>query len=224
MAANTISQNTSFVQDSNLIRVDFLNENTPVVSSLDVARHFQRKHKHVLDEIRKIQSIVPKEFFGPNFRPIEIKTSVGFGIRKDPAYQLTRDAFSLLVMGFTGSAAIRWKLRYIEAFNALEQAVLEKHTELALEVGRCQGLDEATPQRLQTARLVWKLGPAKKRRLRAVLRYRSMGLGVQSIAKLLDCHGREVSTLLKAADALGWLPPAASRPVQGNLLEVGHEQ
>lgn len=32
-----------------------------------------------------------------------------------PEYKLTRDGFSLLVMGFTGSDALKWKLKYIEA-------------------------------------------------------------------------------------------------------------
>ena len=49
-------------------------------------------------------------------------------------------------------------------------------------------------------------------------------LGIHDIAKLLDVHNREVSSLLDAAEALGLLPPRmgrVSRPVQGNLLEVG---
>jgi anti-sigma factor RsiW len=33
---------------------------------------------------------------------------------------MNRDAFMLLAMGFTGPKALRWKLRYIEAFNAME--------------------------------------------------------------------------------------------------------
>ena len=36
-------------------------------------------------------------------------------------YLLTRDGFSLLVMGFTGSKALEWKLKYIEAFNKMEE-------------------------------------------------------------------------------------------------------
>ena len=51
-----------------------------------------------------------------------------------------------------------------------------------------------------------------------------MGLGKHSIAKLLDVNGREVSRLLKAAQALGWLEERASErpalPVQGNLLAL----
>lgn len=42
-----------------------------------------------------------------------------------PAYNLTRDGFTILVMGFTGKAAMKWKIRYIEAFNAMEQKLLE---------------------------------------------------------------------------------------------------
>ena len=33
---------------------------------------------------------------------------------------MNRDGFTLLAMGFTGTDALRWKLKYIEAFNAME--------------------------------------------------------------------------------------------------------
>lgn len=242
MAEQSLSQLTSPVKSGNLIHIDFLNDETPVVLSTDVARHFQKKHKHVLDDIRRIQSICPKSFFGPNFRPIETEVTVGFGIRKNPAYLLTRDAFSLLVMGFTGSAAIRWKLRYIEAFNALEAAVRENvrtdaltKSALAVESAFRQGYDagraSALPDvlgaeqkaRLDTARLLWRFGPERKRRLRAAVRYRKMGLGIHDIAKLLDVSNREISSLLDAAEALGELPPRRERPAlrQGNLLTDG---
>lgn len=45
-----------------------------------------------------------------------------------PMYQLSRDGFTLVAMGFTGKKALDWKVRYIEAFNAMERALLEgKH-------------------------------------------------------------------------------------------------
>lgn len=40
-------------------------------------------------------------------------------------YLLTRDGFSLLVMGFTGVKALEWKLKYIQAFNRLEKKYKE---------------------------------------------------------------------------------------------------
>ena len=41
---------------------------------------------------------------------------------------MNRDGFSLLVMGFTGKKALQWKLKYIEAFNAMEKIITEKVT------------------------------------------------------------------------------------------------
>ena len=40
-------------------------------------------------------------------------------------YLMTRDGFSLLVMGFTGQKALEWKLKYIEAFNYMEESIMK---------------------------------------------------------------------------------------------------
>ncbi|MDR6755160.1 Rha family phage regulatory protein [Mycoplana sp. BE70] len=58
-----------------------------------------------------------------NFEAIEIETKVGFGIRRDRGYDMTRDGFTLLAVGFTGAKALQFKLRYIEAYNAMEGAM-----------------------------------------------------------------------------------------------------
>lgn len=229
MAETSLSQTTSFINDNSTICVGLTARNMPAVRSDVVAHHFGRSHKNVLRDIAKLRGKCPESFHQLNFEPMFIETQIGNGAtRKDRAYLLTRDGFSLLVMGFTGAAAVRWKIRYIEAFNALEAAVREDHASLARESGYLQGLDEgrasAAPlldeTRHETARLIWSLGPAGKRRMRSAVRYRTMGLGIQSIAKLLEVSGFEVSRLLKAADAMGLLP---DKPVQtqGNLLEVG---
>lgn len=230
MAENSVSQVTSSVKSSNLIHIDFLNNETPVVLSTDVARHFQRRHSHILRDIDRLRSILPKSFTAPNFGLSEYTDPTG---RKLTAYLLTRDAFSLLVMGMTGKAAILWKLRYIEAFNALEAAALENRADLARESGYLQGLDEgraatlpevkAAEEKAQrdAARMIWSLGPKDKRRMRSVVRYRNMGLGINSIAKLLDIGKREAFHLLKAAEVMGLVPNRPARPVQGSLLEVG---
>lgn len=114
----------------------------------------------------------------------------------------------------------------------LLREIRERRVELARDSGYLQGLDEgrasAVPQikeaenfaQKNTARLFWRLGPARKRRLRSAVRYRNMGLGIAAIAKLLDVSNREISTLLKAAEALGLLSEKSARPVQASLLEV----
>lgn len=40
--------------------------------------------------------------------------------KKQPSYQITKDGFVLLVMGFTGKHATDFKIKYIEAFNQME--------------------------------------------------------------------------------------------------------
>lgn len=218
-----LSRAVSFINDNSTMEVGLTAEGQPAVRSDIVAYHFHRNHKDVLRDIRKLRAKCPESFYERNFAPIEIDTLLPHsgGIRKDRAFLLTRDAFSLLVMGFTGAEAVRWKLRYIEAFNRLEAAVRESRAEAAREAGYRQGREEGQMARQEAARLVWQLGPAQKRRLRAAVRYRGLGLGREALARLLRCHSREVSRLLKAARALGWLEdaPTPPAPVRASLLE-----
>ena len=202
MAEITVSQSASLVKENNPIRIDFLNTNTPVVSSLDVAKHFQKRHTHILREIERLRSICPKTFTEPNFGLSNYTDSTG---RKLRSYHLTRDAFSLLVMGFTGKAAIQWKLRYIEAFNALEAAVRENIRTDALEIA---------------ARAVAKAHKEAKRHdklttLEKALNYINKGLTIAEAAKLVDVPAR---TLYGRLARLGLLPKPSPRVAQGSLL------
>ncbi len=56
--------------------------------------------------------------FGEMFFDTEIPDSYG---RPQRAYLMNRDGFTLLAMGFTGKEALEWKIKYINAFNAMEQ-------------------------------------------------------------------------------------------------------
>lgn len=103
-----------------------LRQGRAVVSSVSVAEHFRKQHKHVLDSIRDIIRDAPAEFNEPNFRPVEYRDAKG---ERRPAYDLTRDGFTLLAMGFTGKRALAWKVRYIQAFNALEAEVMRLRRE-----------------------------------------------------------------------------------------------
>lgn len=229
MAENSLSQAVSFINDNSTMEVGLTAAGQPAVRSDIVAYHFRRSHKNVLRDIAKLRAKCPESFHRLNFEPMFIETQIGNGAtRKDRAYLLTRDGFSLLVMGFTGAEAVRWKLRYIEAFNALEAAALAQRAELARESGYLQGLDEGRASvaplldelRGETARLFWRLGPTQKRRLRRVMRYHAMGLSQREIGRLLDIPRRSVRELLKAAEALGLPTEKPARLVQGNLLEV----
>ena len=45
-------------------------------------------------------------------------------------FDITRDGFSFLCMGFTGKKAAEWKENYINAFNAMEEGVLNVNAEM----------------------------------------------------------------------------------------------
>ena len=81
-------------------------------SSLEVAKVFEKEHKNIL---RSIENMGVRAQL--NFELSEYKDGSG---RKLPMYQMNRDGFAFLVMGFTGAKAEDWKLDFIEAFNKLE--------------------------------------------------------------------------------------------------------
>lgn len=91
------------------------------VDSRYVADIFGKEHKNVLDIIRKLGEDEP-EFNRLNFQPIKYKDDKG---RKQPCYLMTRDGFTMLVMGFTGAKARKFKLAYIQRFNQMEKFVLD---------------------------------------------------------------------------------------------------
>lgn len=89
------------------------------VSSLQLAKDFEKQHKHVLDKIADItKEINSAEKSAQYF--IESTYTDNSG-KKNKCYEITRDGFSLLAMGFTGKKALEWKLNYIEAFNKMLQ-------------------------------------------------------------------------------------------------------
>lgn len=96
-----------------------------VADSLEVAERFGKSHKNVLQTIDNLVTNLAAEFSATNAEPESYFIPSDYQNRGKTykKYLLTRDGFSLLVMGFTGPAALHWKLLYIEAFNKMEQAL-----------------------------------------------------------------------------------------------------
>lgn len=97
------------------------NDGQPVASSRDIAEHFGKEHRNVLRDVDDLKKDLLN--FEQMFFDVEIPDSYG---RKQRAYLMNRDGFSLLVMGFTGKSALEWKIKYIEAFNKMEQQLRSK--------------------------------------------------------------------------------------------------
>ncbi|HEB7524678.1 TPA: Rha family transcriptional regulator [Campylobacter coli] len=104
-------------------------DNAVYTTSLSVAEVFNKNHKNI---IRKINEFPKDNFTKLNFEPSKYIDSTG---RILPCYKITRDGFSLLVMGFTGEKAYKWKIEFIKAFNEMEKRLrnieYEKHDKLA---------------------------------------------------------------------------------------------
>ena len=102
-----------FADKKDIVRVD----------SLYVAEFFEKNHKEVLRDIRNIaapNSGLSKEFAERNFALGSYKDKQN---QKRPCYYLTRDGFTILVMGYTGKKALRFKELYIRRFNEMEELI-----------------------------------------------------------------------------------------------------
>ena len=92
-----------------------------VVSSLSVAKIFEKEHYNVIKDINKLNDELSNcttnlgavKFYGTSYTDIQGK--------KRPMYLLNRDAFTLLVMGYNGKKALNFKLWYINRFNEMEE-------------------------------------------------------------------------------------------------------
>lgn len=99
------------------------NHDTARVDSLFVAELFEKNHKEVLRDIRKITDLLSglsAEFRQRNFAPSSYRNQQN---KKQPCYYLTRDGFTMLVMGYTGQKAMQFKELYIKRFNEMESMI-----------------------------------------------------------------------------------------------------
>ena len=117
-------------------------DGVPATTSLKVAEIFSKKHKHVVRDIENLMANCPDDFTGSNFGLSEYKDKTG---RKLPMYILPRDGFTLLVMGYTGKEAMKFKLAYIEAFNAMEEQLRRQQARARL-VTRRNAIADARKQ------------------------------------------------------------------------------
>jgi Rha family phage regulatory protein len=113
---------TNMTDKSLGLRID---KDRVVVSSMDVAKAFGKEPRRVLQDIRELKC--SDEYRLHNF----VLTSQSLampkgGTREDKFYLVTRDGFVLLVMGYTGEKAMRFKEAYIAEFNRMEKTLRDK--------------------------------------------------------------------------------------------------
>lgn len=97
-----------------------------LTNSLLVAEKFGKEHKHVLDAIRELIQGCAETSADPMF--VETIYVNEQNRQEYPMFVMNRDGFTLLAMGFTGKKALKFKLDYIAAFNAMERSLKEIKT------------------------------------------------------------------------------------------------
>lgn len=89
-----------------------------MITSKDVADNFGKTHQHVIDAIGSMDC--SDEFRDTNFRASSYTSPQN---KKLKCFDITRDGFSYLGMGFRGKRAAKWKEGYLKAFNKMESYI-----------------------------------------------------------------------------------------------------
>lgn len=166
----------------------------PTTNTLIIAEHFGKQHKHVMRDIRELIAECPEEFSRSNFGPVEYYDSKG---EKRPMYEITRDGFMLLSMGFTGTNATRLKIAFIEEFNRME-AALHQPTPRPGQVEEVQS--RRAREELLKAKPLWS----------RIAKYIGMGLSGAEIGMLLKCNVSTIRKHRRRMEACGLLTPPAN--------------
>jgi len=86
-----------------------------ITTSLIVAEIFNKRHNNVMRDIQRLEC--SHDFYLLNFEHIKYLDSKG---REQKAFEITKDGFSILAMGYTGPEAMQFKEKFIAGFNQRE--------------------------------------------------------------------------------------------------------
>lgn len=168
----------------------------PTTTSLKVAEVFGKNHKDVLRRIKGLDCTT--DFRERNFALTHSEIKAGTVVRKSPYYEMTRDGWTFLVMGFTGKKAAQFKERFIEAFNAMEAELKKRsmkidYREAAVTLAK-QVLEYDERQKVLETKVIELKPKANK------------------FEQLMDCRG--VLNLRESAKALGVGPNHMTRALR----------
>lgn len=103
-------------------------------TSLDIARHFHKRHNDVLRAIENRMLVCSEDF---NLRNFASTSHTDKSNREQRSYNLTRDGFAFVAMSFTGREAALWQEAYITAFNEMEAELQRRN----LKAGRIEQMN-----------------------------------------------------------------------------------
>lgn len=99
-----------------------IKDNQAMTTSRMVAIAFEKEHKNVMRDILRLECSA--DFTRLNFEPsLYISELPNNGSKQLSEYNITRDGFTFLAMGYTGKRAAQFKEEYIKAFNEMEASL-----------------------------------------------------------------------------------------------------
>nr|WP_315047613.1 Rha family transcriptional regulator [uncultured Campylobacter sp.] len=176
-------------------------DNGIFTTSLSVAAVFEKRHA---DIIAKISEFPADDFNERNFSLVKYQDQKG---EFRPMYKMTRDGFSLLVMGFTGERAYRWKIEFIAAFNKMEAMIKRGNSHLDAIIDNMGVLNEKIDKlQAKNSALAGELIEASRKytaaleRENALLRRDAEGAGqlLKKSTKLSEAERDEVARLYES--------------------------
>ena len=213
------------------------NNGVLVTTSRNIAGVFHKEHYNVIRDIKAILEKCSPEFTALNFEGSEYTDPTG---RKLPEYLLTKDGTTMLIMGYTGELAMKFKEAYIKRFNEMEQQLKEKRQESALTVMtldqkvsltkiilECAGitgnqlalaLDKGVRTDTGSSLLSWSgtqlEAPIQEQLATPTQLGKIVGIGPRKVNVLLEELGYQIKT------SNGWEPTKLGLDVGGTLLDV----
>jgi Rha family phage regulatory protein len=109
-----------------------------ITTSMKVAEFFGKEHEEVLKDIKELKC--SNEFRDLNFEESSYKTTK----KSMPIYFITKDGFTMLVMGYNNERAVGFKEAFISAFNRMERALRQLKSPSLIPVYQQRILSEPT--------------------------------------------------------------------------------
>ncbi|WP_161000595.1 Rha family transcriptional regulator [Ligilactobacillus salivarius] len=121
-----------------------MHDQQAVITSLILAEAFEKEHRNV---IRTIETKIGELNFEQSLKMFSKGEYTNTQNKQQPMYYLNRDGFTFIAMGFTGRKADEFKLKYIDAFNKMEEQIRNQSF---------QALNQSTDD-LKRANLLYKI-------------------------------------------------------------------
>lgn len=149
---------------SSLIPVVTLQNGKPMCNSRDVSALFGKRHADVLRVVDGLECSL--SFRERNFAQTEERQLVGAVMRPIRSFDMTKDGFVFLVMGFTGKQAAAFKEAYINRFNEMEETL--RSAVVSTGVGRHVMREFTSPEEVSLRALATERGINYRKRRNSV--------------------------------------------------------